>query len=117
MYIDERVKGTQMILDSEVVEPINLGSSELVSITRSSTIAEEVAGIEVKRNYNLSAPKGVNGRNSDNTLSKKCLDWEPSIRLRDGIERTYAWIFDQMPAERTTPLRTGRSQGSSSPGG
>ena len=100
MYIDDCVKGTQMIMDSDILEPINLGSSELVSINQLVDIAEEVAGIKVKRNYNLSAPKGVNGRNSDNTLIKKYLGWEPSIRLRDGIERTYAWIYDQMTREQ-----------------
>ncbi|MFN2508703.1 MAG: NAD-dependent epimerase/dehydratase family protein [Chthoniobacterales bacterium] len=96
MYIDDCVKGTQMIMDSEILEPINLGSSELVTINQLVDITEEIAGIKVKRRYNLSAPKGVNGRNSDNTLIKKYLGWEPSIRLRDGIERTYAWIYDQM---------------------
>ena len=100
MYIDDCVKGTQMILDSDILEPINLGSSELVSINQLVDIAEEVAGIKVKRNYNLGAPKGVNGRNSDNTLINKYLGWEPSIRLRDGIERTYAWIYDQMTSNQ-----------------
>lgn len=96
MYIDDCVKGTQMIMESDILEPINLGSSELVTINQLVDIAEDVAGIKVKRNYNLTAPKGVNGRNSDNTLIQKYLDWEPSIRLHDGIERTYAWIYDQM---------------------
>jgi GDP-D-mannose 3',5'-epimerase len=96
MYIDDCVKGTQMILNSDILEPINLGSTELVTINQLVDIAEDVAGIEVKRRYNLAAPKGVNGRNSDNTLIKKYLGWEPSIRLRDGIERTYAWIYDEM---------------------
>ena len=75
---------------------INLGSSELVSINQLVDITEGVAGIKVKRNYNLSAPKGVNGRNSDNSLIKHHLGLEPSIRLRDGIERTYPWIYDQV---------------------
>ena len=100
MYIDDCVKGTQMIMNSDILEPINLGSSELVTINQLVDIAEDVAGIEVKRRYNLDAPKGVNGRNSDNTLIKKYLGWEPSIRLRDGIERTYAWIYDQMRREQ-----------------
>jgi nucleoside-diphosphate-sugar epimerase len=100
MYIDDCVKGTQMIMNSDILEPINLGSSELVTINQLVDITEEVAGIRVKRRYNLSAPKGVNGRNSDNTLIQKYLSWEPSIRLRDGIERTYAWIYDQMLAEQ-----------------
>ncbi len=88
----------------DILEPINLGSSELVSINQLVDIAEDVAGIKVKRNYNLGAPKGVNGRNSDNTLIQKYLDWEPSIRLHDGIERTYAWIYDQMHQEAHVSL-------------
>lgn len=100
MYIDDCVKGTQMIMNSDILEPINLGSSELVTINQLVDITEDVAGIKVKRHYNLAAPKGVNGRNSDNTLIKKYLGWEPSTRLRDGIERTYAWIYDQMRREQ-----------------
>jgi nucleoside-diphosphate-sugar epimerase len=100
MYIDDCVKGTQMIMESDIAEPINLGSSELVSINQLVDIAEEVAGIKVKRTYNLTAPKGVNGRNSDNTMIKSSLGWEPSIRLRDGIERTYVWIYNQMTSNQ-----------------
>ena len=95
-WIDDCVKGTQMIMHGDFVEPLNLGSSELVSINELVDIVEDIAGIRLKRRYNLSAPKGVNGRNSDNTLIKKVFDWEPSTRLRDGLERTYAWIYDQM---------------------
>jgi GDP-D-mannose 3',5'-epimerase len=92
MYIDDCVKGTEMIMESEIAEPINLGSSELVTINQLVDIAEDIAGIKLKRTYNLSAPKGVNGRNSDNTMILEKLGWEPSIRLRDGLERTYRWI-------------------------
>jgi nucleoside-diphosphate-sugar epimerase len=92
MYIDDCVKGTQMITESEIDEPINLGSSELVSINQLVDIAEDIAGIKLKRVYDLNAPKGVNGRNSDNTLILEKLGWEPSIRLREGLDRTYRWI-------------------------
>lgn len=92
MYIDDCVKGTEMIMESEIAEPINLGSSELVTINQLVDIAEDIAGIKLKRTYNLGAPKGVNGRNSDNTMILEKLGWEPSIRLRDGLERTYRWI-------------------------
>src|SRR3954469_9321081 len=95
-WIGDCVKGTQMILESDFVEPINLGSSELVTINQLVDIAEEIAGIKLKRRYNTSAPKGVNGRNSDNTLINKVFGWEPSTRLRDGLERTYQWIYAQM---------------------
>jgi GDP-D-mannose 3',5'-epimerase len=92
MYIDDCVKGTQDIMESEIDEPINLGSSELVTINQLVDLAEDIAGIKLKRTYDLSAPKGVNGRNSDNTLILEKLGWEPSIRLRDGLEKTYRWI-------------------------
>jgi len=96
MYIDDCVKGSCMITESDIREPLNLGSSELVSINQLVDIVEEIAGVKLKRNYNLSAPKGVNGRNSDNTKILKLLGWEPSIRLRDGMARTYEWILSQM---------------------
>jgi nucleoside-diphosphate-sugar epimerase len=92
MYIDDCVQGTQMIMESDIDEPINLGSSELVTINQLVDIVEDIAGIKLKRNYNLSAPKGVNGRNSDNTLILEKLAWEPSTKLRDGMEKTYRWI-------------------------
>jgi GDP-D-mannose 3',5'-epimerase len=92
MYIDDCVKGTQDIMNSEIDEPINLGSSELVTINQLVDMVEDIAGIKLKRTYDLNAPKGVNGRNSDNTLILEKLGWEPSIRLRDGMEKTYRWI-------------------------
>ncbi|MDQ2835037.1 MAG: NAD-dependent epimerase/dehydratase family protein [Acidobacteriota bacterium] len=98
MYIDDCTKGTQMITESEIHEPLNLGSDELVTINQLVDIAEEIGGVKLKRNYNLGAPKGVNGRNSDNTLIQEKLGWAPSIRLRDGLAKTYAWIESEMLA-------------------
>jgi nucleoside-diphosphate-sugar epimerase len=95
MYIDDCIHGTLAIAASEILEPINLGSSELVTVNQLVDIVEAIAGIELRRSYNLSAPKGVNGRNSDNTMIRRELGWEPSIRLRDGMERTYRWIHDE----------------------
>ena len=100
MYIDDCLKGTQMLTHSDFVEPINIGSSELVSINQLVDMVEDIAGIQLKRSYNLKAPKGVNGRNSDNTLIQKVFGWEPSTRLRDGMEQTYRWIHDQMIARK-----------------
>jgi GDP-D-mannose 3',5'-epimerase len=100
MYIDDCVLGTQMIMNSEVLEPINLGSSEMVTINQLVDIVEDIAGIKLKRIYDPSAPKGVNGRNSDNTMIKRCLNWEPGIPLREGLEKTYAWIHDQFMARQ-----------------
>ncbi|KAA1419251.1 NAD-dependent epimerase/dehydratase family protein [Nocardioides humilatus] len=96
MYIDDCVKGSQMILASDHLEPINLGSSELVSINQLYSIVEEIAGIKCTRNYQLDAPQGVRGRNSDNTEIQRVFGWEPSIPLADGMARTYAWIYDQV---------------------
>jgi len=96
MYIDDCLKGIKAIMDSDIEEAINLGSSELVSINQLVDIVEEIAGVKLQRTYNLKAPKGVNGRNSDNTLIKQRLGWEPGVRLRDGMEKTYRWIEGQM---------------------
>ncbi len=95
MFIDDCIHGIQRILASEIIEPINLGSSELVTINQLVDIVEEIAGVRLKRNYNLHAPRGVNGRNSDNARIQKQLGWEPSIGLRDGMKTTYDWIRQQ----------------------
>jgi nucleoside-diphosphate-sugar epimerase len=96
MYIDDCTKGTLDIAESDIDYPINLGSSELVTINQLVDIAEEIAGVKLKRSYKLDAPKGVNGRNSDNTKIVEELGWEPSIRLKDGLAKTYEWIESQM---------------------
>jgi nucleoside-diphosphate-sugar epimerase len=96
MYIDDCTEGVQEIFESEIHEPINLGSNELVTINRLVDIVEEIADTQLSRNYNLKAPKGVNGRNSDNTKIKQYLGWEPSIRLKDGMAKTYDWIESEM---------------------
>jgi GDP-D-mannose 3',5'-epimerase len=95
-YIDDCLHGTQAIMESGIIEPINLGSAEMVSINQLVDMVEDIAGIKLDRSYKLDAPKGVRGRSSDNTLIKQKLGWEPSISLRKGLEKTYAWIHDQM---------------------
>jgi GDP-D-mannose 3',5'-epimerase len=96
MFIDDCLKGTRAIIESDFREPINLGSSELVTINQLVDIVEEIAEVKLRRRYNLGAPKGVNGRNSDNTKIREYLGWEPSIRLRDGMEKTYEWIEQEL---------------------
>ncbi len=96
MYIDDCTRGTQAIVESEIHEPINLGSSELVTINQLVDIVEEIAGVRLHRRYKLDAPRGVNGRNSDNTRIVQYLGWEPSIRLKDGLRKTYEWIAEEM---------------------
>jgi nucleoside-diphosphate-sugar epimerase len=103
MYIDDCLYGIDRITHSDIEQPLNLGSNELVTINGLVDIVEDIAGIRLKRKYNLAAPKGVNGRNSDNTRIQELLGWQPSIRLRDGMEKTYAWIYDEYLArERQT---------------
>jgi nucleoside-diphosphate-sugar epimerase len=90
------VRGSQEILAGDNVEPVNLGSAELVTINQMIGILEDIAGITVTKNHDLSAPQGVRGRNSDNTMFHDIYGWEPSISLHDGLEKTYAWIYEQM---------------------
>jgi GDP-D-mannose 3',5'-epimerase len=103
MYVDDCIKGIQMIMDSDILEPINLGSSEMVSINELVDMIEDIAGIQLTRRYNLNAPKGVNGRNSDNRLIRKYLNWEPDIPLRVGLQRTYVWIYEQLAGRQQKP--------------
>jgi nucleoside-diphosphate-sugar epimerase len=102
MYIDDCIRGTEAITGSDILEPINLGSNELVTINQLVDIVQEIAGVRLKRSYDLSAPKGVNGRNSDNTMINQQLGWEPSTRLQDGLEKTYRWIYDEYVAKYCT---------------
>jgi nucleoside-diphosphate-sugar epimerase len=96
MYVDDCVLGINKLMDSDFSQPINLGREDLISINQLVDTVEDIAGIKLKRSYKLDAPKGVRGRNSDNTLIKQVLGWEPSITMREGLEKTYAWIYDQM---------------------
>jgi nucleoside-diphosphate-sugar epimerase len=98
MYIDDCVYGTRALMASDIEEPINLGSSEMVTINGLVDIVEEIAGVKLERSYDLDAPKGVRGRNSDNTMILDLLGWEPSISLRDGLEPTFEWVRDQLAA-------------------
>jgi GDP-D-mannose 3', 5'-epimerase len=99
MFIDDCIKGINDIMYSNIEEPINLGSTEMVSINGLVDIVEEIAGYRLDRKYDPDAPKGVRGRNSENTLIRKYLGWEPSIPLRDGMKKTYDWISLQLKEE------------------
>jgi nucleoside-diphosphate-sugar epimerase len=96
-FIEDCVLGIDQIMhcDRLIATPINLGSSELISINDLVTMVEEIAGIKLHRTYDLNAPRGVAGRNSDNTFMQSVLDWEPHTPLRIGMEKTYAWIAQQ----------------------
>jgi nucleoside-diphosphate-sugar epimerase len=95
-YIDDCLHGTLTLMASNLTEPINIGSDELVTINQLVDVVEDIVGLRFKRRYLLNAPKGVRGRCSDNSMIKAKLGWAPSIRLRDGMEKTYRWIYDQM---------------------
>ena len=103
-YIDDCIRGTELLMHGDVLEPLNVGSSELVSIDELVSLVEEIAGIRLARRYDPSAPKGVAGRNSDNTQFRAAFGWEPSTRLQDGLERTYAWIYDQIVRTGAVPV-------------
>lgn len=92
MYIDDNIDGILKIMDSDIAEPINLGSSEQVTINGLLDVIENIAGVKVERSYQLDKPQGVQGRNSDNMLIKQKLNWEPSTSLQDGLSQTYRWI-------------------------
>jgi nucleoside-diphosphate-sugar epimerase len=102
-FITDCLYGTRALMRSEIREPLNIGSSEMVSIDQLVSIVEKIAGVRLERSYDLSAPKGVNGRNSDNTLIKAALGWEPSMALTAGMEETYRWIHDQIACAARIP--------------
>ncbi len=96
MFIDDCVKGIELIMHSDIKQPVNLGSNELVSINQFVNILEKIAGIKLKRNYKLDAAQGVRGRSSDNTLIKQKLNWEPATPLKEGVEKLYHWLYQEL---------------------
>ena len=99
-YIDDCLRGTQLVMDGPHAEPVNVGSTEMVTINQLVSLVEEIAGVKMKRAYNLTAPRGVRGRNSDNTLIAARYGWQPATPLRHGLEVLYRWIYDQLAARR-----------------
>ena len=99
-YIDDCIRGSQLVMRGADTEPLNVGSSEMVSINQLVSVVEDIAGTKLARRYNLAAPKGVRGRNSDNTRIKALHGWEPSTPLRTGLEVLYRWIYDQVSRRR-----------------
>ncbi len=96
MYVDDCVEGTRRLMGSEVDRPLNLGSDRLVTIDELVDLIEDIAGVRLERRYRLDAPQGVRGRNSDNTLIRSRLGWEPQVRLEEGLSATYEWVYDQL---------------------
>jgi GDP-D-mannose 3', 5'-epimerase len=104
-YIGDCLYGTRLLMESDVTEPLNIGSDRLVTINELVDIVEEIAGVKLLRRYDLDAPQGVRGRNSDNTLIRDRLDWAPSVTLEEGLEHTYRWIHDRMTGARSLTER------------
>jgi len=96
MHVADCVIGIDLIMHGGYSDPVNLGRSDLVTVNQLVDIVEDIAGVRLKRRYDLDSPQGVRGRNSDNTLIRSLFDWEPQITLREGLVETYAWIYDQM---------------------
>lgn len=97
-YIDDCVQGSKMLTRGDVTDPLNLGSSELTTINDLYYLVADIAGIDIKLKH-IDGPLGVRGRNSDNTLIQKHFGWEPSISLREGMAKTYEWVYDQVKAK------------------
>jgi nucleoside-diphosphate-sugar epimerase len=104
-YIDDCVEGTLRLTASDVREPLNVGSEQLVTINRLVDMVEDIAGIRLTRRYNLDAPQGVRGRNSDNALISELLGWAPSMQLEYGLEKTYQWVHDQLTSTSALSYR------------
>lgn len=96
MFIDDCVEGTRRLMDSDHRDPLNIGSNELVTINQLVRVVEDLIGVRLERRYDLSAPQGVRGRNSNNSRIRAVLGWEPSVRLHDGMRELYAWVFHQL---------------------
>jgi len=95
-YIDDAVKGTMLLMESDYNKPINIGSDRLISINELADIAIKISGKKIAKTYDLNAPQGVRGRNADLTLVKKELNWQPQITLENGLAKTYEWIDAQL---------------------
>jgi GDP-D-mannose 3', 5'-epimerase len=106
-YIDDCIEGTLRIMSSAVTEPLNVGSDELVTIDQLVDLVEAIAGVRLERRYQLDAPKGVRGRNSDNTAIRTLLGWAPSTQLQDGLRATYEWILTEMDGRTRQSLTAG----------
>jgi nucleoside-diphosphate-sugar epimerase len=100
MYIDDCVEGSLRLMASAVHEPVNIGSSELVSILQLVGLVENIAAVKLDHHHDLAAPQGVRGRNSDNELVRELLGWEPGISLEEGLTATYKWVSEQVLSPR-----------------
>jgi nucleoside-diphosphate-sugar epimerase len=105
-FIDDCIDGTRLITASDHSEPLNVGSSEIVTINQLVSMVESIAGVTLRRSYEPDAPQGVRGRNSDNSEIERLLAWSPSTRLIDGLERMFAWVYDQVANHADLTVRS-----------
>ena len=110
-HVEDCVDGLTRIMESDYTNPVNLGTDELVTVNQLVDTVCEVAGKTLKKLHDLSKPQGVRGRNSDNTLLRKLLGWEPRLSLREGVERTYPWIWEELNRQSRAKLPTPKSNG------
>jgi nucleoside-diphosphate-sugar epimerase len=110
-YIDDCVTGTLLITAADCPEPVNLGSSEMVTVNQLVSLVEDIAGVRLERTYRLDAPQGVRGRNSDNTEIHARYGWEPSIGLRQGLTATYAWVRERVAGDLERELGEAQAPG------
>jgi len=99
-YIDDAVKGTVKLMESDYVKPVNIGSDRLVTIDELADIIIEISGKQITKKYDLTAPQGVRGRNADLTLVRNKISWEPKVSLEEGLEKTYKWIEKKINEDR-----------------
>jgi GDP-D-mannose 3',5'-epimerase len=95
-YVDDAVRGTVALMESDYVKPLNIGSDRIVTINKLADMIIQISGKKITKTHNLTAAQGVRGRNADLTLVTKVLNWQPQITLEDGLSRTYKWIKEQV---------------------
>jgi GDP-D-mannose 3',5'-epimerase len=111
-YVDDCVVGTRLLTSSQVADPLNIGSDEMVTIDELIDVVEAIAGVRLARRYLPAAPQGVRGRSSDNSQIRRKLGWAPSTSLAAGMEATYRWIYDRMVAGQpaANPVSSGAAR-------
>ena len=103
-YIDDAVRGTVMLMESEFSKPLNIGSDRMVSVDQLTDMIIRVSAKRIQKEYDLSAPQGVRGRNADISLAKRALGWEPRLSLEEGLAKTYNWIATKCEEDRREAL-------------
>src|SRR5262249_18965507 len=96
MYVDDCVEGIYRLMRSDYPYPLNLGTAELITVDQLPVLLAAIAGKRIEQRHDLTKPKVVRGRNSDNTRLREVLGWEPQIPLRQGLAVTYRWVESEL---------------------